>query len=634
MSYAATASTQRVREAIGSGLPALALGLGVAPVLATNGGYFPSSWGWAGVLLAWGAVLAAMLTEVVRPSGYELAFVGGLAAFAGWIAITMAFTTTQSETGLEFQRTLVYVAGALAVLTIVGRDQVGRLLAGVCAGTAIICTYALATRLFPKGSVGEAFSGSRLATPVGYWNGLALVAVMSALLALAFAARATLPWGRALAAAAIPVLLATLYFTFSRGGWLSLFFGLIVLFAADRKRLQLLGAALPAAVLGAIVVWRASQASALTHTTGASLHNAVHQGRILVAVILGASLVAGYTAWIAPRFDGVWERPDVARLAKWAVAGGIVILVVATIVRFGSPTTNARHAYHSFTGAPVSTSNLNDRLFNLSANGRVQFWKVAWHGFEAHPVAGLGAGGFEAYWNQHRPVADNVRDAHNLYVETLAEDGLIGLALLAATLLVPLLAFRRVRANALAAAALAVYATYLFHSIADWDWELSGVTLTAIFCGGALLAWTRGERPLGRWRWPIFATGALIGLIALVLLVGRLELSASASAATGADWSKGASDARHAHTLMPWSAEPWQRLGDAQLGLGHRADAVASYKHAIAQSPGDYSIWIQLAKADRGPARWEDLAVALKLNPLNADEVRQVAQQLLERDGP
>jgi hypothetical protein len=118
MSYAATASTQRVREAIGSGLPALALGLGVAPVLATNGGYFPSSWGWAGVLLAWGAVLAAMLTEVVRPSGYELAFVGGLAAFAGWIAITMAFTTTQSETGLEFQRTLVYVAGALAVLTI------------------------------------------------------------------------------------------------------------------------------------------------------------------------------------------------------------------------------------------------------------------------------------------------------------------------------------------------------------------------------------------------------------------------------------------------------------------------------------------------------------------------------------
>jgi tetratricopeptide (TPR) repeat protein len=157
--------------------------------------------------------------------------------------------------------------------------------------------------------------------------------------------------------------------------------------------------------------------------------------------------------------------------------------------------------------------------------------------------------------------------------------------------------------------------------------------LTAIFCGGAVLALTRGERQVGAWRWPIFTAGALIGLIALVGLAGRLELAASSSATQGADWGKAAADARHARTLMPWSAEPWRALGDAQLGQGQRAEAIASYKHAIAKSPRDYTTWIQLAKADRGRARWYELAVALKLNPLNAGEIRQVAQQLLAKDG-
>ena len=86
MSFVATASASRVREAADGRLPAAALGLAAAPVLAANGGYFPTTWGWAGMLLAWAAVLGALLRPLSRPSRLELVFLGGLAAFAAWSA--------------------------------------------------------------------------------------------------------------------------------------------------------------------------------------------------------------------------------------------------------------------------------------------------------------------------------------------------------------------------------------------------------------------------------------------------------------------------------------------------------------------------------------------------------------------
>ena len=67
------------------------------------------------------------------------------------------------------------------------------------------------------------------------------------------------------------------------------------------------------------------------------------------------------------------------------------------------------------------------------------------------PLLGTGAGSFEAHWFRERSVAFHARDAHNLYLETLAELGPVGLALLLATLALPLLALpaaRRLRVRA------------------------------------------------------------------------------------------------------------------------------------------------------------------------------------------
>ena len=92
-----------------------------------------------------------------------------------------------------------------------------------------------------------------------------------------------------------------------------------------------------------------------------------------------------------------------------------------------------------------SSSDLNNRLFDLSSNGRLQQWRVAWDDFTAHPVLGEGAGTYAASWAQRRPEAFKVLNAHSLYLENLAGLGIVGLSLLVGFLLVPAVAAAHAR---------------------------------------------------------------------------------------------------------------------------------------------------------------------------------------------
>ena len=104
-----------------------------------------------------------------------------------------------------------------------------------------------------------------------------------------------------------------------------------------------------------------------------------------------------------------------------------------------------------------------------------------------HAGASLSAGLF-AIGEQR--TGENVRDAHSLELETFAELGLVGVALLAALLTGVALATRAaLRADdALAAGPAAALAAWAFHSAIDWDWEMPALTLVAVVLAGALLA--------------------------------------------------------------------------------------------------------------------------------------------------
>jgi O-antigen ligase len=157
---------------------------------------------------------------------------------------------------------------------------------------------------------------------------------------------------------------------------------------------------------------------------------------------------------------------------------------------------------------------------------RPHYWGAAWEQYETSPLTGTGAGTFDEHWLRLRPddltVLDTpeVQDAHSIYVETLAELGPVGVALIACALLVPLLGLRTRREPWVAGVA-GAYGAYLLHAGLDWDWEMPAVTVPALFCAVALLTSARrDELSLAAWTQAgIFALlAALIGL-ALVSVI-------------------------------------------------------------------------------------------------------------------
>jgi tetratricopeptide (TPR) repeat protein len=288
---------------------------------------------------------------------------------------------------------------------------------------------------------------------------------------------------------------------------------------------------------------------------------------------------------------------------------------------YGSPPTIARRAYHAFLAPPPAhVVNLNSRLFNLSSNRRVTLWKVAWRQADAHLLAGNGAGSYERYYLQHRTTALGVEDAHSLYLETLAELGAVGLALLVLALAVPLVAAWRNRRHRLVPFACAAYVGYLVHAAVDWDWELAGVTLAAILCGLACVVAGRSDgRPALGLRVRTIGVAVAVALSALTIvgLLGNTALESSQAAGSSGHWQAAERHARSAIRWMPWSAAGWQALGEAQLALHDRAGARRSLQRAVAKDPNDWVAWLDLVGATSGKEQVAAVNRAYRLNPLD-----------------
>jgi O-Antigen ligase/Tetratricopeptide repeat len=593
----------------------------VGGLLAANGGFFPFSWSWATLALLWVCALALLLRAPLRPSRLEAAFLGALVLLVAWVWISIAWSSDLSQSVFEGERSLVLVAAVGAVLALAQRSAVRALLGGTLAGITAISLYALATRLFP-GRVGhfDPLAVYRLNTPVGYWNGLGIVAAMGALVALGLALRAHTRTGSALAGLALPVLFLTQYFTYSRGAWIALAAGAVVLVALDPHRLATTAAIAALAPAPALAVWLASRSAALTHQSS-TLAAAKHDGHRIALVLLALALVEAAIA-LALRAA---RRVELARALRLAWAALLVVCLLsaigAVVDRYGSPSTVARRAYHSFLAPPPQgAGNLNRRLFDLSSNGRVGLWKVAWHQADTHLLVGNGAGSYERYYLQHRTNALGVQDAHSLYLETLAELGVVGLALLVLALAVPLVAAVRFRRQPLVPFAAAAYAAYLVHAAVDWDWELAGVTLAAVMCGLAcVLAGREDGAPALGMRWRSTGAALAVGLSALTIvgLLGNTALESSQAAASNGHWQAAE---RHAHSAirwLPWSPAGWQALAEAQIALHDRAGARRSLHKALAKDPNDWVLWLDLIGATGGKEQVAAVNHAYRLDPLD-----------------
>jgi len=605
----------------------LVAALAVAALAFDSGGYEPTSWGWSAVmLLLVGA--AALVVGGRRLAPLELALPVSLAALAAWVWLSLAWTSDVSQTVREGERTLVYVAASTALLLLGRRSRVFGLVAGLTAAISVVCAFALATRLFdPGGGAYQVVSfdpqaGFRLARPLGYANALAIFAVIGILLALGLALRARPPAIRAPASAALVVLAPTLYFTYGRGAWIGLAAGLVALFAIERDRVELLARAIALALAPAIAVFLASRTSPLT-SDPRSVAAATHDGRWLAVAIAVLAVAAAFVPWAAERL-----RLDRARRALLpASALLLVAAAVVVLVRVGGPQGAVRRAYHAFNApAPLVGQDSSRRLFSLSGSNRSEYWRVAWREWTDHLVLGGGAGSFQRFWLRQRSNDLPVRDAHSLYLETLAELGPLGLALLLCALAVPLVAVRRARSHPLVAGALGAYVAYLIHAGIDWDWEMPAVTVAALACGVALLLAARGPevRQLGRTpRIAAVAAAAALVCVSLFGFVGNRAEQASVDALDTAQLTSAADEARQARRWEPWSGTPWRLLGESQLQAGEVDRARSSFLEGLEHDGGDWELWLDLALVSRGEQRRAALAHVAELNPHSA-ELRQL----------
>jgi O-antigen ligase len=125
-----------------------------------------------------------------------------------------------------------------------------------------------------------------------------------------------------------------------------------------------------------------------------------------------------------------------------------------------------------------------------SLQARGDYWHVAWHVVHAHPLLGTGAGTYDLAWAAYGDLGrwGGALDAHSLYLESLAELGMVGFVLVGA-LLAPLVSVLRVdRRSTASAAALGGAVTFLVHAGLDWDWEMPAVTVAGLVCLAATVA--------------------------------------------------------------------------------------------------------------------------------------------------
>jgi hypothetical protein len=196
-----------------------------------------------------------------------------------------------------------------------------------------------------------------------------------------------------------------------------------------------------------------------------------------------------------------------------------------------------------------------------------------------------------------------VRDAHNLYLEMLAELGPLGLTLLLVALSSPLVAAARVRHWPYAGPLTGAYVAYLAHATVDWPWEVPAVTIATLAIGCTLMVAARDDRRQSLRRHTRLAGSVGIavacGLVGVTLMGNRALAHASQALQDGDPAS---------------AAQPVISLGEVQLAAGYRDLARTTFRDAIERDAGEWRAWYGLGLASLNEEREEAFAEVQRLN--------------------
>lgn len=585
--------------------------------------------GIAAALLFAGVALAAGALEPARSRPAWMA-AGLLAGLALWSALATGWSPAPDEGWVATNRVASYAAVVVICLLVAPRIRGApiALAVGITTIALIVAVYSLGGKLFPGLQIGpidldHASRFARLRSPIGYWNALGLLMVIAApaCIWLAASAKAREPL-RVAAWLALQILIVTAALTYSRGAIVALAVVLAVMVLAGPDRLARLATTVTALGFAAAPVAFAFSRPELSENGVAAVDRAA-EGELL-ALCLAGSLIAAAGAWrighrAAARIRWDQERSSQVWRGLALLAIGIVALGGGALQASERGLTGTVSEQWSEFREPVAAANQPNRLVSASSSNRWIWWREAAGAFSDKRFAGWGSGSFPTIHTLYRDSRSEVRSAHSLPLQTLAEYGLVGFALLLGGLL--LLGGAALRGvirsegaeRGARSALLAIFAAWLIHSLYDWDWEIPAVTLPALAAAafaaspaaprsGANL-WIPEGRPSPRAVPVAIGAAALASVMVVAAVLPALSQSVRLDAASGdtsspAQLQRMSKDAALAARLNPLAVEPLFAQASLASASGNTKRSELLLIRAVKLQPDNFRTWQRLAQVE------------------------------------
>jgi hypothetical protein len=453
----------------------------------------------------------------------------------------------------------------------------------------------------------------------------------------------------ALAYPALTLLLVAVLLSYSRGALAAILIGGVFWFATVDRRMRGCAVLLVAGAGAALVCLWAFSRGALTDTQvdiGPRAHDGHRLGVLLVVVLLlelAAGLAVSFWAERRP-LAGVWRRRIAIVLLVGAALSPLAALAAVQSSNGGISGQWKRLTDIHSTQPPNSPSRLT-----ALGSVRARYYHESLQVFSSQKLRGVGADGFGTARKHYSIDPLSIQHSHSFLFQTLADFGLLGLAVTLALLVAWVAAVRRPlfsrSTSPERAGMLTLGATVLLfgvHSMIDWTWFIPGTAVVALVCAG----WLAGRGPLteggapARWRRDPLRIGSALGVAACALLVGYTILqplrsvhseNAAIAALARGDIPAAQAAALRGHRQNRLALGPLFDLALVAQSGGKPAAATAALEQAVRLQPRNPDTWRKLgehllldvnnAKAAVGP-----LGASLYLDPNSTDTQNEFVQ--------
>jgi hypothetical protein len=620
------------------------------------------------IVLAGGAVVAA---AVVWGRSGPLNGSVGVALFAVMAVLTalsITWAVVPSLAYVEANRAFAYLAVFAAAVA--GARLAPRatpvVINGILLAAMAALLYSLAARIWPA-SIGETEISNRIGQPFQYWNAVGTTAALAIPGLLWLGIRPAGALGRALAYPGVGVAVLAILLTQSRGALAAAIVGTVAWLAIVPMRLRTLPLILlPSAAGGLVAAWALSKDAFSVAGEPLRVKEAVAgEFGLLVLLLLFALTLAGVAA-NASASRGV---PPLHVRRRIGIAA-LVVACAAPLVTFTSVAFSDRGiggAFDELTSETDTAPTNQEGAARLTdtASTRGKYWREAGRVFDDRPAVGLGAGNFGIARLRHRTDLSVTRHAHGFVPQTMADLGVLGLAVTGALLIAWLVAaaratglyprrlpFRRAKgrpaprrdwnSDRIALVALTLMAVVFgLQSAIDWTWFVPGPTAMALVAAG----FVAGRAPLGTPDQPSAARGApppgrLLAaggvLLASVLIAWAIwqpeasdrDVTEAIRLAERGDTQAALAKTADAADANPLNPEPLLFRAVIETDAGLEEEAQATLEDAVLKFPGDPQTWYRLAAFQLGTLDHPREAAATVRGAIFLDPLSPLNRQL------